>query len=91
MMRNKNTTIKLVLDPEPAAEDLAILNPREQRALAMQKSFSLVAISRELHMSKERVRQIQNRAIEEFAKRISGTEGDHGPRLGRRMRRGRCR
>lgn len=49
-----------------------MLKPRERKVLAMRQTMSLIEISRELNVSKERVRQIQNRAIEKLAKRIPG-------------------
>jgi transcriptional regulator with XRE-family HTH domain len=63
---------QLTLQPEPSPADLAILKPRERQVLQMRQTMSLIAISRELGVSKERVRQIQNRSIEKLSKRIPG-------------------
>lgn len=71
-MIRASTTARLVIQPEPTATDLAVLTPRERKVLALRQTLSLQAISQELNVSKERVRQIQNRAIENLAKRIPG-------------------
>ena len=71
-MKPRAKGLRLSLQPEPSPADLAILKPRECRVLALRQIRSLQAISRELNVSKERVRQIQNRAIEKLAKRIPG-------------------
>lgn len=65
-------TAQVALQPEPTQADLAILNPRERQVLQMRQTMSLIDIARQLGVSKERVRQIQNRAIEKLAKRIPG-------------------
>lgn len=71
-MARASTLARLVIQPEPTATDLAVLKPRERKVLALRQTLSLQAISQELNVSKERVRQIQNRAIEKLAKRIPG-------------------
>jgi ribosome-binding protein aMBF1 (putative translation factor) len=73
-MNPKSTAVRLSLRPEPTATDLATLKPRERKVLALRQTLSLQAISRELGVSKERVRQIQNRAIEKLSKRIPGLQ-----------------
>ncbi len=71
-MKPRPNAGQVTLHPEPTPGDLAILKPRERQVLEMRKTMSLIAISQELGVSKERVRQIQNRAIEKLAKRIPG-------------------
>jgi ribosome-binding protein aMBF1 (putative translation factor) len=71
-MARASTSARLVIQPEPTATDLAVLKPRERKVLALRQTLSLQAISLELNVSKERVRQIQNRAIEKLAKRMPG-------------------
>src|SRR6476660_4677878 len=73
-MKPKSTAARLSLRPEPTAGDLAVLKPRERKVLDLRQTMSLQAISRELNVSKERIRQIQNRAIEKLTKRIPGLQ-----------------
>lgn len=71
-MTPRPNAAQVTLLPEPTPADLAMLKPRERQVLHMRRTLSLIAISRELGVSKERIRQIQNRAIEKLAKRIPG-------------------
>ena len=71
-MTPRANAAQVTLQPEPTPADLKILEPRERQVLAMRQIKSLIAIGRELGVSKERVRQIQNRAIEKLAQRIPG-------------------
>ena len=59
-------------EPEPSASDLAILDDRQRKVLELRAELSFQSISKELGVSKERVRQIQNRAIEKLTERIPG-------------------
>src|SRR5580765_3977239 len=63
---------QLRFEPELSASDLAILDDRQRKVLALRAKLSFQSISQELGVSKERVRQIQNRAIEKLIKRIPG-------------------
>lgn len=71
-MKPRPNAAQVTLHPEPTPADLAILKPREREVLQMRRTMSLIEIARQLGVSKERVRQIQNRAIEKLAKRIPG-------------------
>src|SRR5262245_33488164 len=72
LMKPTRTARKLSLEPAPTTSDLGLLESRERAVLVMRQTMSLAAIARELNVSKERVRQIQNRAIEKLGKRIPG-------------------
>jgi ribosome-binding protein aMBF1 (putative translation factor) len=63
---------RIRFEPELSASDLAILDARQRKVLALRAELSFQSISKELGVSKERVRQIQNRAIEKLTKRIPG-------------------
>jgi len=63
---------RLRFEPELSASDLAILDARQRKVLALRAELSFQAISQELGVSKQRVMQIQNRAIEKLTKRIPG-------------------
>src|SRR5262245_31931300 len=70
LMKPTRTARKLSLEPAPTTSDLGLLESRERAVLVMRQTMSLAAIARELNVSKERVRQIQNRAIEKLGKPI---------------------